>query len=292
MPAGDTVAYAANRVRPLLGSRVPDAVATPHPRLRRDRWPERLAGRAVEAVDAHGKHLFLRFEGDLTLHSYPDDRVVGRVRARPALAALAAPRVARACAATLARSYSSIWPRVLELLTESRTRRSTASPRSVPDVLAPEFDASPSCAACEDDPTRPIGDALLDQRTLAGIGNLVKCEGCFAAAHRPLAADSEISSREFAARDRRATPAGHARIRPRTGNQDRFHGGLQSSRAGRARAAARRSAPAARATTTARPTGARAANAEARRSSRAPTTSLRARPSRQLRSPPWPPAPT
>ena len=31
----------------------------------------------------------------------------------------------------------------------------------------------------EDDPTRPIGDALLDQRTIAGIGNLWKVEGCF-----------------------------------------------------------------------------------------------------------------
>jgi formamidopyrimidine-DNA glycosylase len=35
-----------------------------------DRWPERLGGRAVRAVDAHGKHLFIRFEGDLTLHSH------------------------------------------------------------------------------------------------------------------------------------------------------------------------------------------------------------------------------
>ena len=35
-----------------------------------DRWPERLAGRDVRSVDAHGKHLFLRFDGDLTLHSH------------------------------------------------------------------------------------------------------------------------------------------------------------------------------------------------------------------------------
>ena len=35
-----------------------------------ERWPERLAGRAVRSVDAHGKHLFVRFEGELTLHSH------------------------------------------------------------------------------------------------------------------------------------------------------------------------------------------------------------------------------
>ena len=51
-------------------ARVPDEIATPHPRFGRDRWPERLAGRAVTAVDAHGKHLFLRFEGGLDIHSH------------------------------------------------------------------------------------------------------------------------------------------------------------------------------------------------------------------------------
>src|SRR3982751_5624371 len=70
MPEGDTIHYAANRMRPLLEGRVPDEIVTPHPRHRMDRWPDRLAGRAVRAVDAHGKHLFLRFEGDLTLHSH------------------------------------------------------------------------------------------------------------------------------------------------------------------------------------------------------------------------------
>src|SRR4051794_39061440 len=70
MPEGDTIHHAANRIRPVLAGRVPDEIATPHPRFGRDRWPERLAGRRVEAVDAHGKHLFLRFEGDLVVHSH------------------------------------------------------------------------------------------------------------------------------------------------------------------------------------------------------------------------------
>ena len=43
---------------------------TPHPRFGRARWEERLAGRAVTSVDAHGKHLFIRFEGGLTVHSH------------------------------------------------------------------------------------------------------------------------------------------------------------------------------------------------------------------------------
>src|SRR5687768_6714452 len=70
MPEGDTIHFAANRIRPVLEGHVPDALETPHPRFARDRWPERLQGRAVRSVDAHGKHLFLRFDGGLTIHSH------------------------------------------------------------------------------------------------------------------------------------------------------------------------------------------------------------------------------
>ena len=56
MPEGDTIHYAANRIRPVLEGHVPDELATLHPRFGRDRWPERLAGQAVRSVDAHGKH--------------------------------------------------------------------------------------------------------------------------------------------------------------------------------------------------------------------------------------------
>ena len=42
MPEGDTIHYAANRIRPVLAGAVPDAIATPHPRFGKDRWPERL----------------------------------------------------------------------------------------------------------------------------------------------------------------------------------------------------------------------------------------------------------
>ena len=70
MPEGDTIAYAADRIRPVLEGQVPDEIQTPQPRHALDRWPERLDGRAVMGVDTHGKHLFLRFEGDLVLHSH------------------------------------------------------------------------------------------------------------------------------------------------------------------------------------------------------------------------------
>ena len=81
-PEGDTIHYAASRIRPVLEGHVPDEIATPHPRFGRDRWPERLGGRAVRSVDAYGKHLFVRFEGDLVIHSHL--RMTGVVAGAPA----------------------------------------------------------------------------------------------------------------------------------------------------------------------------------------------------------------
>ena len=64
-------------------------------------------------------------------------------------------------------------------MTDSRTRFDQRIAGLGPDILAPEFDYERFLRRLrEDDPTRPIGDALLDQRTVAGIGNLWKAEAC------------------------------------------------------------------------------------------------------------------
>ena len=65
MPEGDTIHRAARRVGEALVGHEIVQIETPHPRHRLDRWPERLSGRAVRAVDARGKHLFLRFDGEI-----------------------------------------------------------------------------------------------------------------------------------------------------------------------------------------------------------------------------------
>ena len=71
-------------------------------------------------------------------------------------------------------------------MTDSRTRLDRRIAGLGPDILAPELDEARFLRRLrEDDPTRPIGDALLDQRTIAGIGNMWKVEGCFAAGIDP-----------------------------------------------------------------------------------------------------------
>jgi endonuclease VIII len=196
VPEGDTIAWAAARIRPVLEGRVPDEIRTPQPRHALDRWPERLEGRAVTSVDTHGKHLFLRFEGDLVLHSHLGMSgrwgvysVARRWNRSPARAWI----VLR----SLGHEVVEFDGPLLELLTEGRTRFDQRLAALGPDVLAPEFDSAGFLRRLRaDDPTRPIGDALLDQRNLAGVGNIWKAEGCWEASIDPWRPVADVSDGE------------------------------------------------------------------------------------------------
>ena len=222
MPEGDTIAFAANRIRPVLEGRVPDEIVTPQPRHALDRWPSRLDGRAVTSVDTHGKHLFLRFEGDLVLHShlgmvgvwgvYGPGRRWGR-SARRAWIVLSAGD----------QQVVEFDGPLLELMTDGRTRFDQRLAALGPDVLASEFDRTRFLTRLRsDDQTRLLGDALLDQRNVAGIGNIWKAEGCWEAAIDPWRALGEVSDEEAlgiidAMRPRmsRSAEFGHREIKPR-----------------------------------------------------------------------------
>jgi len=196
MPEGDTIHYAANRIRPILAGEVPDELSTPHPRFRADRWPEKLAGRAIEAVEAHGKHLFLRFEGDLTIHSHL--RMTGSWGTyREGARWRRSPRRAWLVLRKSDRVVVQFDGPVLDLMTGLRARVDQRIAALGPDIVADDFDEDVYLRRLrEDDPTRPIGDALLDQRTLAGIGNLWKVEACFARGIDPWRVVGEVSDAE------------------------------------------------------------------------------------------------
>jgi len=195
MPEGDTIHYAANRIRPVLLGRAPETIRM-HARFARDGWPQRLAGRAVEAVEAHGKHLFLRFEGDLAIHSHL--RMTGAWRVHPDGARWArAPRRAWLVLHAAGHDVVQFDGPILELLTETRRRFDLRLRALGPDIIRDDFDQRVFLRRLrEDDPTRPIGDALLDQRTIAGIGNLWKAEACFGAGIDPWRPVGEVSDAE------------------------------------------------------------------------------------------------
>jgi endonuclease-8 len=196
MPEGDTIRTAANRITGALVNREIVSIETPHPRFGTDNWPERLAGRRVRAVEARGKHLLMRFEGGLTLHShlrmsgawgvYPRGRTWRRGAHRAWL-------VIR----TADHDVVQFDGPVLELMTDGRSRFDQRLARLGPDVLAPVFDGPGFIKRLrEDDQTRTLGDALLDQRNVAGLGNIWKAEGCFAARIDPWRRLSDVGDDE------------------------------------------------------------------------------------------------
>jgi endonuclease-8 len=181
VPEGDSLRRAAARLQPLVGERVD--VETPHPRAAVKRIAERLDGRRLESVEAVGKNLLLRFEGGVVLRSHL--RMTGRWRLEPR----GAKRVGRPWLVLRGAEHEGVlWNGpVLEL-----------ARRLGPDVLddPPELDATVRNLRATDQ-ARELGDALLDQRLVAGIGNMWKAEALWEVKLSPWARLRELSDDEL-----------------------------------------------------------------------------------------------
>jgi endonuclease-8 len=175
MPEGDSLHRAARRLQPLVGQRV--EVETPHPRAQALRLADRLDGRRLDRVEAVGKNLLLEFEGGLVLRSHL--RMTGRWQLRPRGEA----RVGTPWLVLRGETREGVlWNGpVLEL-----GRAGVAAVRRLgPDILAEPPDLEAMIANLRSDPARDLGDALLDQRLVAGIGNVWKVEGLWRARLSP-----------------------------------------------------------------------------------------------------------
>src|SRR6266849_5743388 len=159
MPEGDSLHRAARRLQVLAGQRV--EVETPHPRASGKQLAERLDGLVLESVEAIGKNLLLRFEGGLVLRGAEHEAV--------------------------------LWNGpVLELGRDAGSTR-----RLGPDILAepPAVDAMLARMRAEPQ-DREIGDALLDQRLVAGIGNVWRAEALWEARVSPWRPLAEVTDEE------------------------------------------------------------------------------------------------
>ncbi len=185
MPEGDALHRAARRLQPLVGEQV--EVETPHPRAAVGRLAERLDGRRLLGVEARGKNLLLRFEGGLVLRSHL------RMTGRWTLVARNADRRGRPWLVLRGREREAVlWNGpVLELHARGVARLG-------PDILADRPDLDRMVANLRrEDARREVGDALLDQRLVAGIGNKWKAEALWQARLSPWrrlgeAADEEL----------------------------------------------------------------------------------------------------
>jgi len=217
MPEGDAIHGTAKQVGTALVGREIVSIETPQARHAVDRWPERLEGRPVRGVDARGKHLFVRFEGDLTLHSHL--RMTGMWGVyRRGQRWRRSPRRAWLVLRTHEHDVVQFDGPVLELMTDSRTRFDQRLAALGPDVLVETFDHQRFLARLrEGDQSRGIGDALLNQRSLAGVGNVWKSEGCFLAGIDPWRPLRDVSDEEALATVGEIRPLMQASVEGRRG---------------------------------------------------------------------------
>ncbi|MFB7498987.1 DNA-formamidopyrimidine glycosylase family protein [Streptomyces sp. NPDC056161] len=173
MPEGDTVWQAARRLHGALAGRV-----LTRSDLRVPRYATvDLTGRTVLDVIPRGKHLLTRIEGGLTLHTHLRMDGAWQVYGEGRRWSGGPAHQIRVILGTGTDTAVGYRLPVLELLRTPDESRVVG--HLGPDLLGPDWDPGTALANLLADPARPLGEALLDQRNLAGIGNVYKSELCF-----------------------------------------------------------------------------------------------------------------
>lgn len=173
MPEGDSVWKAARRMAAgLVGRTVTQSEFRVPQHATAD-----LSGREVLAFDSLGKHMLTRFSGGLTLHTHFEmDGAWQLVGPGKRLPASFDDEVRLRLATDGPTAYALRMP-VLELV--ETAREADVVGHLGPDLLGPAFDEDEALRRLAADPERPVVEAVLDQRNLAGIGNLWAVETCY-----------------------------------------------------------------------------------------------------------------
>ncbi len=193
MPEGDTIVRAAATLHRVLAGREIVRVESAISQVR----PERLTGARVTRVEARGKWLAMHFDRGLVLLSHM--RMHGAWHTCPRGARWRKPRAAmRLVLATGDAEAVAFNVPVIELRTEAEIKRHPSLSRLGPDLLAANTDVAEAVARLRATGDLPIGEALLRQRALAGIGNVYKSEVLFACRLHPATPVSRLSDDDLA----------------------------------------------------------------------------------------------
>jgi endonuclease VIII len=180
MPEGDTVWHTAATLRRALAGRTLTRCDIRVPRFA----TVDLTGRVIDEVVSRGKHLFIRV-GPATIHSHMKMDGSWRVSARPP-----DHRVRIVLEAGEIRAVG-IDLGVLEILDRQHDQDAVA--HLGPDLLGDDWDPRVAVTNLMADPERPLAEALLDQRVMAGIGNVYCNELCFVSGRLPTAPVSAVT---------------------------------------------------------------------------------------------------
>ena len=200
MPEGDTIYRAARALHKALGGKVVTAFEARVATLASVADSKGMVGRVVERVEARGKWCVLHFSGDLILvthmlmsgswHIY---RVGERWRA---------PGVAMRCAITAGEFVAVAFNvPVTEFHTERTLERYSQVPKLGVDILGEGYDTDAGMRALREyaarEPEAEVGVTLLNQRVMAGLGNVYKSEVAFAAGVNPFRQMRTVTEREL-----------------------------------------------------------------------------------------------
>ncbi len=174
------------------------AVRTPGRRRPDGLAAAELDGRILEWAESRGKHLLLHFVGGLVLHSHLGMKGSWQLRAsgerwrRPAHQAWIVLRGNGVEAVNFGGSR-------MRIVRETQLWRDPKLARLGPDLLADRFDFDAAVQRLRSPgPDLGLGEALLGQRLVAGIGNIFRSEGCFEAGIDPNAPTGSLSDEQLA----------------------------------------------------------------------------------------------
>ena len=194
MPEGDTIHLAARRMNAALAGKRLELADAPNPRSPVHNRAAELEGATVEEVEAFGKHLVAHFSNDLALHSHLGMNGRWFVTADGRLP-YGRPWLRMAAGRAIASQNGG---KILRIVSESRLRNDPVLRRLGPDPLRPGFDRGQAVERLRRlGAGREVGDALLDQEIIAGIGNAIRVEALYEARVSPWRRVDELDPAEL-----------------------------------------------------------------------------------------------
>ncbi len=190
MPEGDTLHRIARKMQPLVGQTL-TALRLP----RSTQATSHLVGKRIEQVEARGKNLLVTFEGRWVLHTHLRMNGAWRIRERRSEPGALPPGTVVYFATEAHEAVCTNAPTVV--LARGGSMRFDPLKSLGPDLLADEVDLDAMVTRLRGADTTPLGVAVMDQRLVAGIGNVWKSEGLFAASLDPFAPVARFTDDEL-----------------------------------------------------------------------------------------------
>jgi endonuclease-8 len=191
MPEGDSIFRAAQGLHRALAGKTVTSFETVLPKLARIDEDAPVKGRTIERVTSAGKNLVIEFSGDLFLHTHMKMNGSWHIY-RPGERWKRPRRDMRIVISTNEFVAVAFTVPVAEFHTGRTLARDDDLRRMGPDLLGESFDRDEAIRRIRAKPDQEIGNVLLNQRVLAGIGNIWKSESLFAAGVEPFTLVADI----------------------------------------------------------------------------------------------------